>query len=123
MRASKVVSPCIPRSLPVSTLHHRLGLHLRHYLGDAWVLDHSRMRDWASATFVGARHHFTFCLQSHDQDLPTIYSEKLVKLVDQDFDMPGHLVADIGTADHDRVTVDAIFAHRITLYVLSVEMD
>ncbi len=104
-------------------MHHRLGLALRHYLGSAWTLRQSRMRDWASATFCGARHFIALSHDiSSDEDRADL-EKKLAALVDQDFDMAGHLVADIGVDSHACDTIDGVSHHHIVIHILTVEVE
>ncbi len=122
------VTPLIAHCLPVTTLHHRLCLTLRHYMGSAWTIPQSHVRDWASATFCGARHFITLnATSSSDAEMVAI-EKKLAALIDQDFDMAGHLVADIGVESHIRESevrnmVDGLTHHQIVIHILTVEMD
>lgn len=64
----------------------------------------SRERPWASVTFTGARHWFALSVGPARADFITTL------LPDFEFDIPGHLVADISVAgtrpDGDRVILD-----------------
>jgi|KBSSwiStaDraftv2_1062776.scaffolds.fasta_scaffold41408_2 hypothetical protein len=51
-------------------------------------------RPWASATFSGARHRYVLRLDSNEDD--SCYS----RLDEQEFDLPGHIVADIALTSH-----------------------
>ncbi len=68
------------------------------------TLEISKSRPWASATFTGARHCFTLRLKP-GFDL----ENRLDQLTCEDFDVPGHIVADItASAAQDRVIVEAL---------------
>ncbi len=64
----------------------------------------SRERPWASVTFTGARHWFSLSVG------PARADQIAARLPDAEFDLPGHLVADIvvtGTrSDGDRTILD-----------------
>jgi hypothetical protein len=58
----------------------------------------SRTEPWASMTFVGARHILT-CAAGPD----------LTGIGDEEFALPGHIVADIGVElEADRVVIEAL---------------
>lgn len=64
----------------------------------------SRERPWASVTFTGARHWFALSVGPARVDAITAL------LPDFEFDLPGHLVADIAVAgtraDGDRILLE-----------------
>lgn len=72
--------------MPYDNAHHHLGKALMDLL-ESGRLASSRQRQWASATFTGARHNFTV-----EADVPPI---KLDTLDSHEFKLPGHIVADI----------------------------
>jgi hypothetical protein len=121
--------PLVANALSITTLHHRLGLAIRHYLGEECSISGSHMRDWASATFIGARHHFHFDVPISGRTISPEMQSRINGLADQDFDMSGHLVADISVQEAAHSGKDAIIAathdstRRITIYVLTVETD
>jgi hypothetical protein len=114
----------VPKILPITTLHHRLGLALQAALGDGWTVVQSQMRDWASATFVGARHSYDLRIALADEHAPQdTYSDSLNALCDQDFDMSGHLVADLTVAHLITIHEDGLCWLSATIEVLTVEGD
>jgi hypothetical protein len=86
--------------------HARLGGALTNLSGG--VLLESRQTPWASATFPGARHSFVFHVPKDAGGGP------LTEIEEREFDLPGHLLADIGicdweaNADGDRCTIEAL---------------
>lgn len=66
--------------------HEQLGQALLAFLGNGTIAS-SRQRNWASATFSGARHSFAI-----ETGLPPA---KLDSLSDHEFTLSGHIVADI----------------------------
>jgi hypothetical protein len=86
--------------------HARLGCALTDLSGGEIV--ESRQSPWASATFTGARHQFILHLASAT---PT---DVLCALDEQEFNLPGHVLADIVMSDfnmqgdRNRVTIDAL---------------
>jgi hypothetical protein len=70
---------------------------------------------WASATFSGARHAFRFYTQS---DLVAHRLDRFTRsLTCREFDLPGHIVADIILADHHPSTR----GYCMTIEALTVE--
>ena len=61
-------------------------------------------REWASATFAGARHSFAFRLPLADRAAPL--PDCLAALPDHEFDLPGDIVADCSVAIHARTSDD-----------------
>jgi hypothetical protein len=67
--------------------HIRLGKALTALAGGE-ILESSQTA-WASATFSGARHRYVLGLSDGDEP------EALSNLANLEFDLPGHIVADI----------------------------
>ena len=87
--------------------HDALGQRLDRYLArqpECAARLTSRSQPWASVTFNGARHQFVY----HTGD------ERLVRrlrteIVETEFDLPGHIVADIRLSGAGgRMTVEAL---------------
>jgi hypothetical protein len=89
--------------------HKRLGSALAALAGGK-ILE-SRQIAWASATFSGARHHYVLKIP----DGPNV--QALPCLDEREFDLPGHIVADIVLADH----IQQAGACRISIDALTVE--
>lgn len=66
---------------------------------------------WASATFIGARHSMILTLNLTEADQLSHMIEEM------DFNLPGHLVADIRVTSVSRNEEDA----RLTIEMLTVE--
>ena len=62
--------------------------------GNGTTIGPSRSEAWASATFRGARHAITLCLAG--DDAPARGARLAEEMDGIEFDLPGHLVADIG---------------------------
>ena len=60
---------------------------------DRILLTHYRSTDWQSLTFVGERHEMQFRIPGPEAE--TIFGLMTGKLPDQEFTIPGQLVADI----------------------------
>jgi len=70
----------------------------------------SRQTPWASATFAGARHHYVLRVQHPNH-------HGLDRLYEREFDLPGHILADIVLSGKDNGTTGGIF----TVEALTVE--
>jgi hypothetical protein len=88
--------------------HARLACALAG-LAQAEILE-SRQTPWASATFAGARHHYVLRVPHPD-------NHGLDHLEEREFDLPGHILADIVLSDRDDGTSGGIF----TVEALTVE--
>ena len=62
-------------------------------LGPDAELDHAQEREWASATFEGARHRFTFTVVAEGPGGEHVARQAL-RLAEYEFTVPGELVAD-----------------------------
>jgi hypothetical protein len=89
--------------------HSRLGCALADLSGGEVI--ESRQTPWASATFSGARHHFVLLVPGKAEPAG------LARLDQREFDLPGHLVADILLSER----VDEAEASRIAIEALTVE--
>ena len=80
---------------------HRLLLRaLRVRAGEGATIAASRSEAWASATFTGARHAFTLHLAGeHGARDGSRLAEEMDAI---EFDLPGHLVADIAIRSRSR---------------------
>lgn len=68
----------------------------------------ARSESWASATFSGSRHSFAFTLSGEGA---TMTATRLAEGLDaMEFDLPGHLVADIAMTNREDVPEQAMFA-------------
>jgi hypothetical protein len=75
---------------PHQTLADAIG---RLGVGKLGRLVTSRRRDWASATFSGAKHLFVYAPGERSfEEFKTGFGARLAK---EDFDIPGQLVADV----------------------------
>ncbi len=89
--------------------------------GEADMLAH-RERPWASATFTGARHYWTFAVTGEHH---RAWAQRLeASLPEQEFTLRGHLVADALVTDYRAETLeDGRDATIITLEILTLEED
>lgn len=90
--------------------HEQLGRRIDQYLGAPFQTARvaSTTRRWASATFTGARHNFVYDPQptGNEAGLERLKAE----ICEADFDLPGHIVADIRLAGSPNggLSVDAL---------------
>lgn len=84
------------------------------------TLDAHRERSWASATFVGARHYWSWTVTGPDHDAITCRVED--QIGDHEFGIRGHLVADALVSER-RATVreDGSGATFVVIEILTVE--
>jgi len=86
--------------------HARLGSALADLSGSELI--ESRQIPWASATFSGARHHYVLLVRD------AAGSAALTDLDQREFQLPGHVLADIILADRvlqpggSRVVIEAL---------------
>jgi hypothetical protein len=83
--------------------HDLLGEALALRAG--YVASSSASQPWQSATFTGARHFFTFPITTAEAE------QRLIDgLADAEFNLPGHIVADIVLADRSsgQMTIEAL---------------
>ena len=88
--------------------HRLLTRALQAKAGAGTIIGTSRSQTWASATFRGARHAVALRLTGADA---AARGARLAEEMDGiEFDLPGHLVADIGvrarTVDADGVALE-----------------
>ena len=94
--------------------HDELLRALQGRIGSATPLEiHSaRSEAWASATFSGSRHSFALALSGPEAAATT--TRLAARLEAIEFDLPGHLVADIAItqrtdeADHSAFSIEAL---------------
>lgn len=74
--------------------------------GVTLAVTHARSTDWASATFVGARHHLRLAVSGD----PAAVADWLDTLPEADLPMPGHLVADaiVTARDGGAATIEVL---------------
>jgi hypothetical protein len=82
---------------------------------EGFVLEEIRSRGWASVTFSGAWHELAFRLEGDDAERTA--ARFLSGLEARDFDLRGHILADISVTDEERRPGWA----RIRLEALTVE--
>jgi hypothetical protein len=80
-----------------------------------FVIEEMRSRGWASVTFSGARHELAFRIEGLGAD--DAAARFLSGLHARDFELPGHLLADISLVSEERRPGLA----RIRLEALTVE--
>ena len=81
----------------------------------AFVLEEIRSRAWASVTFSGARHELAFRLEGEGAE--ELAGRFLSSLSTAEFDLRGHILADIALVSEERRPGCA----RIRLEALTVE--
>ena len=81
----------------------------------AFVLEEIRSRAWASVTFSGARHELAFRLEGEGAE--DVAGRFLSGLSTAEFDLRGHILADIALVSEERSPGCA----RIRLEALTVE--
>jgi hypothetical protein len=88
---------------------------------DKFVLtvEESRSRNWASATFSGARHELAFRIEG--EGAAAAADSFIAGMSAAEFDLRGHILADIGLVCEERN--DAGTLVRISLEGLTVEDD
>lgn len=82
----------------------------------AFTLHELTSRSWASVTFSGARHRIDFSLEGAGAGAAA--DAFLGGLADEEFDLRGHIVADISLVSEDRSQAGTV---RISLEALTVE--
>jgi hypothetical protein len=75
-----------------------------------------RSRSWASATFAGARHELTFRIEGEGAGAAA--DAFLATLTAAEFDLRGHILADIALVSEERTDEGLV---RISLEGLTVE--
>ncbi|HEX7874119.1 MAG TPA: hypothetical protein VF475_14485 [Sphingobium sp.] len=114
-RPTEAIMPSSPR--PVRRdCHGRLIAALIDRAGpDSEIVD-DRLSPWASATFVGARHEMVLILKGADAITRAIALAR--SLVEAEFTIPGHLVADLAV---DGCDADIPGESRLRLSILTIE--
>ena len=96
-------------------MHEILRALLLEHFGDSVTeVRHATQQPWSSATFAGARHVFELVVCKAKEVAQV--KVQAAALHDDQFDLPGHIVADLTS----RVELDAD-ATTIIIEVLSVE--
>lgn len=83
------------------------------------IVESLRSDDWASATFVGASHDFELRLQG----AATAVAEALAALAglpEHDFNIPGHILADITCTPGPLVIADDLVYVSLTVNALTI---
>lgn len=89
--------------------------------GQGNVISH-RERPWASATFVGARHYWTWSICGDDH--AALAARVETKLPDHEFNIRGHLVADALVTERRVETLSSgETATIVTLEILTLEEE
>lgn len=89
--------------------------------GEAEMRAH-RERPWASATFTGARHYWTFAVTGENHAARALRLEAI--LPEQEFSVRGHLIADALVTDRrTEMLDDGQVATIVTLEILTLEED
>lgn len=86
---------------------------------DRILLTEFRSVDWHSLTFIGERHQFQIRIAGLDAG--AILERILSRLDEAEFEVPGHLVADIAVVDEPRCQPDG--AMTVALEALTVAQD
>lgn len=84
-----------------------------------FTLEKAHSRDWASATFSGARHAITFRLEGEDAEARA--DAFLGGLEEREFNLRGHILADIRLVAQTRTRGSEGPLVRIALEALTVE--
>ncbi len=63
------------------------------------IIEEIQSHDWASVTFVGARHSFTLRLDGHEDGVDEALQALALRLPDWEFRISGHIVADVEMAE------------------------
>ena len=87
------------------------------FVGFAIIVEEIRSRSWASATFAGARHELTFRIGG--EGAAAAADAFLAHLSATEFDIRGHIMADISLVSEERMDGGAEI--RISLEALTVE--
>jgi hypothetical protein len=86
---------------------------------DDFTVEEAASRSWASGTFAGTRHRLTF--RSEGEDVEASADAFLVDLADAEFDLRGHILADIALVSHTIGQGASGPLARISLEALTVE--
>ena len=86
---------------------------------DRFLLTEIRSCDWQSLTFIGERHQFQ--LRVTGEDAASVMARMLSGLEDSEFEIPGHLVADIAVAEPPRRSADG--SMLVDIEALTVAVD
>jgi hypothetical protein len=93
-----------------------LGEHFGHF-GGLFRVDELSSRNWASVTFSGARHTVAFSLEG--EGAAEAADAFVAHMAEAEFDLRGHIVADVALAGQERSAAgDCI---RLRIEALTVE--
>jgi hypothetical protein len=87
-----------------------------NFLNFQLTVEEIRSRSWASATFAGARHELTFRIEGEGAGAAA--DSFLATLTAAEFDLRGHILADIALVSEERTDEGLV---RISLEGLTVE--
>jgi hypothetical protein len=87
-----------------------------NFLNFQLTVEEIRSRSWASATFAGARHELTFRIEGEGAGAAA--DAFLATLTAAEFDLRGHILADIALVSEERTDEGLV---RISLEGLTVE--
>jgi hypothetical protein len=104
------------RTDPHLALQSALSQRLR--AADVELVD-TQAIDWASATFNGMRHIFGYRLSGIGAK--GLIDELVLNLADDDFDLPGHLVADILVTEQYCRTEEGSRRYDVRVEALTVQ--
>lgn len=86
---------------------------------DGFAIEEIRSRSWASATFAGVQHELTFRLEGEGAEASA--DELLLDIGEREFDLRGHIVADIALVSRTRASGPRGPLVRICLEALTLE--
>jgi hypothetical protein len=86
---------------------------------DKFAVEEVTSRDWASGTFAGTRHKLTF--RSEGENSEAAAEAFLATLTEAEFDLRGHILADIALVSQMRTSGPDGPLVRISLEALTVE--
>jgi hypothetical protein len=85
----------------------------------SFTIEEIRSRSWASATFTGMRHKLTFRIEGEGAD--TAADAFLGNLEETEFELRGHILADITLLSQSRSFCSEGSLVRISIEALTVE--
>ena len=94
-----------------------VGMHFSEF--DCFGIEEVVSRAWASATFMGARHELTLRLSGDRAEAAA--DAFLHDLEDKEFDLRGHILADIRLVSQARTRFDGVMEVVLRLEALTVE--
>ena len=93
-----------------------LAALIEHFGSNRVSVRRASERPWASATFSGARHMFELAVEAQGDS--ALISARAGSLHDDQFEMPGHIVADLvcrceGNGDQQAIIVEALTVEAV----------